>query len=131
MMAAMLLQPLRRCCGSTTTVLVRALAAGTQGDTAADKVLTSLRSQLSSGPSFADFLGGTPGTAPEDAPDESDLTPIAPPGRPARTHVPLPPWIRSTIPTGYNYHRIRKNLRDLKLATVRACRLVRRGRRAC
>ena len=69
-----------------TTAAAAAAAAGGQG-----RVLNALKDKLATGPSFADFLGGTPATAEGDVEaatvdDAADAaTPIAPPGRPART----------------------------------------------
>jgi lipoic acid synthetase len=31
---------------------------------------------------------------------------------------PLPSWLKQKVPTGPNFHRIRKNLRNLNLHTV-------------
>ena len=71
---------------SAGTKAAAAAAAGGQG-----RVLNALKDKLATGPSFADFLGGTPATAEGDVEaatvdDAADAaTPIAPPGRPART----------------------------------------------
>jgi len=127
-----------------------ATAPGADGAGAAPaKPIEKLKARLADGPSFHDFVAGGKGGAAVDD-DADDATPVAPPGRPAKTQyvvgadrgehvvgclaeqtvrrslstrlcpsVPLPPWLKFKIPTGYNYHRIKGSLRELNLATVR------------
>ena len=70
-----------------------------------------LKKKLENGPDFKDFLS--------DAPIEELIE-----GKPQSLkrvkgqHLRLPPWLKTEIPIGKNYARLKENLRDLKLNTV-------------
>lgn len=61
------------------------------------------KDKLSQGPGLKDFLSG-------------DAEPLKPLKKVERQR--LPEWLKTKIPTGENYHRIKENLRELKLNTV-------------
>lgn len=65
--------------------------------------LELLRDELSAGPSFETFVQG-------------DGAPAA--HRTQNRHVRLPEWLKTSIPVGANYSRIKSTLRELNLHTV-------------
>lgn len=73
------------------------------------------KKKLEDGPDFKDFLS--------DAPVE-ELIEGKQPEKPLNLkrvkgqHLRLPPWLKTEIPIGKNYARLKENLRDLKLNTV-------------
>ncbi|KAG0230503.1 hypothetical protein BGW42_000924 [Actinomortierella wolfii] len=85
--------------------------------------------KLANGPSFEDFVGGgnqklTPEEALElkdtvvdeaEAKKEAAATGVANRRKPKQR---LPDWLKTSIPVGKNYTRIKNNLRELKLHTV-------------
>ncbi|KAI9219675.1 Lip-syn 1 [Blastocladiella britannica] len=75
-------------------------------------------SKLASGPSFADFVGGNePTLSNEEALELAEPTSAQATRRP-RKHVRLPDWLKTDIPVGTEYQRIKRDLRGLKLHTV-------------
>lgn len=81
---------------------------------------TTFRDKLNAGPSFADFVSGG-------AKDKEPLTPedayalktalVGPAGR-KKEMTRLPSWLKTPIPEGENFKRIKKDLRGLNLHTV-------------
>eukprot|EP00158_Paraphelidium_tribonemae_P008871 Partr_v1_DN28712_c3_g1_i1_m62935 putative Catalyzes the radical-mediated insertion of two sulfur atoms into the C-6 and C-8 positions of the octanoyl moiety bound to the lipoyl domains of lipoate-dependent enzymes, thereby converting the octanoylated domains into lipoylated derivatives (By similarity) len=51
-----------------------------------------------------------------DAPSLGDFISSSTPNRPQ--HTRLPPWLKTEIPRGENYHKLKNTLRELKLHTV-------------
>ncbi|KAL7752530.1 hypothetical protein RI367_002064 [Sorochytrium milnesiophthora] len=84
--------------------------------------LKALKDKLSAGPAFGDFVGGEsePALSHEDALElESPAsTPLTGAQLRKSKHVRLPPWLKTDIPVGKNYNRIKDDLRGLKLHTV-------------
>ncbi|KXN73347.1 Lipoyl synthase [Conidiobolus coronatus NRRL 28638] len=75
----------------------------------------SFSDKLKEGPSFGDFVGGKTLSVEEalelKTPKNKQLVN-------RKGHTRLPEWLKTEIPKGDNYTRIKKNLRDLKLHTV-------------
>ncbi|KAI9228772.1 MAG: hypothetical protein DHS80DRAFT_30491 [Piptocephalis tieghemiana] len=65
--------------------------------------------KLDQGPSLDDFISGT-------THELQSSSSSSPPSKAAR--VPLPEWLKTEIPRGTNYNKIRKDLRNLNLHTV-------------
>ncbi|KAL5012739.1 hypothetical protein ScPMuIL_011290 [Solemya velum] len=69
------------------------------------------KEKLANGPDLADFVDGS----------VSDKVGLSENTTLKQTKVPrvrLPRWLKTEIPVGKNYHKIKRNLRDLKLHTV-------------
>lgn len=94
---------------------------------------TSFTDRLNTGPSFADFVVGSgSGAAPLSIPDSLEpASPTTPSGSRAlpdrirtvitpkgKELVRLPSWLKTTIPQGTNYNKIKEDLRGLQLHTV-------------
>ncbi|KAJ1983210.1 hypothetical protein H4R34_001410 [Dimargaris verticillata] len=106
---------------ATERVCQPSLAAGAAAEPpepAASTRLQDFRTKLADGPQLGDFAlnGGTSASSQTLTAEEAlEL---------ANTHTPdgrqkrLPPWLKRQFPTGANYHRIKRNLRELKLHTV-------------
>lgn len=76
---------------------------------------------MSLGPSFADFVGGGSSEAsealtPEDA-LELKTALVGPPGK-KKEITRLPEWLKTPVPIGDNYKKIKNDLRGLNLHTV-------------
>ncbi|KAJ3408250.1 hypothetical protein HDV05_005066 [Chytridiales sp. JEL 0842] len=72
---------------------------------------SAFASKLAEGPSFHDFLAK--GNEELELIEES---PVAIPKR--KKHVKLPEWLKTEIPVGKNFSKLKKDLRGLKLHTV-------------
>ncbi|KAF3941487.1 hypothetical protein ABW19_dt0210418 [Dactylella cylindrospora] len=81
----------------------------------AAKKKTSFTDKLNAGPSFADFV-----STPEPALSVSESLELKPtPGQlQKQNHVRLPTWLKTSIPVGTNYNKIKGDLRGLNLHTV-------------
>jgi len=109
--------------GTTTTTIVRHLATTSPqppstGNTSGRKRRpTTFTDKLNAGPSFSDFVtGGTAGgEAPEPAPQANKPQAFDKYGNPIAR---LPTWLKTPIPTGANFTRIKSDLRGLGLHTV-------------
>ncbi|KAH9638243.1 hypothetical protein HF086_013681 [Spodoptera exigua] len=74
--------------------------------------LDAIREKLREGPSFADFVS-------EDRPkDWEDYEGKLKREKGEAERLRLPPWLKTTIPTGSKFTGIKKQLRELKLSTV-------------
>ncbi|XP_053600256.1 lipoyl synthase, mitochondrial [Plodia interpunctella] len=74
--------------------------------------LDAIREKIREGPSFADFVS-------EDRPkDWDDYKGKLKREKGERERLRLPPWLKTTIPTGAKFHDIKKQLRSLNLSTV-------------
>ncbi|KAA8914672.1 mitochondrial lipoyl synthase [Sphaerosporella brunnea] len=108
------------------TIATRTLATATPDPTdgITKRRRTSFTDRLNSGPSFSDFLG---------EPSEALELPLAAAAAPPPTSDPrirtvitakgkevvrLPSWLKTSIPQGKNYSKIRDDLRGLQLHTV-------------
>ena len=65
------------------------------------------RDLIANGPSLDDFVSGNAPSSPEEL------------KRKKRQRLPLPVWLRTEVPKGKNFHRLKEDLRRLKLHTVR------------
>ncbi|RKO87497.1 hypothetical protein BDK51DRAFT_16610, partial [Blyttiomyces helicus] len=70
-----------------------------------------LSSKLGAGPDLGDFIAASTKMTPEEALELKE--PVGGAG-----HVRLPPWLKTEIPVGENFSRIKKDLRGLNLHTV-------------
>ncbi|KAL1972314.1 hypothetical protein VTN31DRAFT_7533 [Thermomyces dupontii] len=77
---------------------------------------TIFRDKLNAGPSFADFVSGNVGKDSAESYTFEKVM-VGPPGR-KKEITRLPPWLKTPIPEGENYKRIKNDLRGLKLHTV-------------
>ncbi|XP_017841222.2 lipoyl synthase, mitochondrial [Drosophila busckii] len=76
--------------------------------------LEEIRERLSKGPNFQDFVQN-----PENVKDEwEDYDGKLRRAKGETEQLRLPPWLKTTIPMGKNYAKIKSQLRDLKLSTV-------------
>ncbi|KAJ3335035.1 hypothetical protein HDU91_002394, partial [Kappamyces sp. JEL0680] len=78
----------------------------------------SLQSKISAGPKFEDFLrAGSQSLTLEESLElrepRVNLQPLT-----KKKHQKLPEWLKTDIPAGDNFKKIRKDLRGLKLNTV-------------
>jgi lipoic acid synthetase len=67
---------------------------------------------LNKGPSFADFVEGRAANG------SGNLDPISASLQSQKESVRLPPWLKTSIPKGKNFHKLKEDLRGLKLHTV-------------
>ena len=65
------------------------------------------KERLASGPTFNDFIENS---------TDNDNSDLIEPGKKKRPR--LPQWLKTEIPTGPNYHRLKETLRELNLHTV-------------
>jgi len=88
---------------------------------------TKFSDQLNTGPAFSDFVGApeTP-LSREDALELRTMV-VGPPGRQKKI-TRLPEWLKTPIPEGENFKRLRNDLRGLNLHTGRAVLLQLHGR---
>ncbi len=77
-------------------------------------VLETIRERLETGPQFQDFVQNPEYTKGDWQDYEGKLKKAK--GETARLR--LPPWLKTKIPLGKNYDRIKTQMRSLKLATV-------------
>ncbi|TDG42083.1 hypothetical protein AWZ03_011485 [Drosophila navojoa] len=90
-----------------TTTLVRAAS------TRVEK-LEEIRERLSKGPNFQDFIQNSDGVKEDWENYDGKLRRE----KGETQQLRLPPWLKTTIPMGKNYAKIKTQLRDLKLSTV-------------
>lgn len=76
--------------------------------------LDAIRERLSSGPSFQEFVQQPDEPAAEWHGYEGKLRRE----KGENERLRLPPWLKTKIPMGQNFSKIKQQLRDLKLATV-------------
>lgn len=82
--------------------------------TANGEKIEEIRERLTKGPNFQDFVQNPNYTKEEWAAYEGKLRRE----KGENERLRLPPWLKTTIPTGKNYSKIKSQLRELKLATV-------------
>lgn len=76
--------------------------------------LENIRERLAKGPSFQDFVQD-----PENSKQEwSDFEGKLRREKGENERLRLPPWLKTAIPMGKNFAKIKSQLRDLKLSTV-------------
>ncbi len=77
---------------------------------------TAFKDKLNAGPAFADFVGGENEVlAPEEA-LELKTAVVGPPGN-RRQITRLPDWLKTPVPVGDNFKKIKNDLRGLNLHT--------------
>ncbi|KAF3930211.1 hypothetical protein ABW20_dc0102862 [Dactylellina cionopaga] len=77
------------------------------------KKATSFTDKLNTGPSFADFV-----STPEPPLSISESLELTPAQLNKKNHVRLPTWLKTSVPIGTNYNKIKNDLRGLNLHTV-------------
>nr|XP_014090847.1 lipoyl synthase, mitochondrial [Bactrocera oleae] len=82
--------------------------------TAAKEKLEEIRGRLEKGPNFQDFVQNPEYTREEWTAYEGKLRRE----KGENERLRLPPWLKTTIPMGKNFAKIKTQLRELKLATV-------------
>ncbi|KAL7274882.1 hypothetical protein RUND412_002197 [Rhizina undulata] len=121
------LRPLVRCSGVSSNLsrpfipaLSRSLATTTIPDGITKRKSTTFTDRLNNGPSFADFVGGNEKLSPEDALKlKSATTGVRTVvGKNGKEIVRLPEWLKTSVPVGKNYNKIKNDLRGLNLHTV-------------
>ncbi|QLL30891.1 hypothetical protein HG536_0A07060 [Torulaspora globosa] len=80
------------------------------GSAARRRRTTEFTDSLNKGPSFEEFLSGRAA--------EYTLDPLERARQNAEEAKRLPKWLKVPIPKGQNYHRLKKDVADLKLSTV-------------
>ncbi|XP_044728714.1 lipoyl synthase, mitochondrial [Chrysoperla carnea] len=79
------------------------------------KAVEKIRDRLANGPSFEDFV--TKSTTEING-EWKNYDGKLRRDKGENTRLRLPPWLKTTIPTGKNFHKIKEQLRGLKLSTV-------------
>jgi lipoic acid synthetase len=77
---------------------------------------TRFSDRLNAGPSFADFVGGTEKTLSREDALELRTVVVGPPGKQKKI-TRLPEWLKTPIPEGDNFKRLKNDLRGLNLHT--------------
>ncbi|AAS54721.1 AGR231Cp [Eremothecium gossypii ATCC 10895] len=72
--------------------------------------MTEFTDKLNKGPSFEDFLTGKAA--------QMTLDPLEEARQNAEESKKLPAWLKVPIPKGKNFHKLKEDVRDLKLSTV-------------
>jgi len=88
---------------------------------------TKFSDQLNTGPVFSDFVGAPEKPLSREDALELRTVVVGPPGRQKKI-TRLPEWLKTPIPEGDNFKRLRNDLRGLNLHTGRAILLQLRGR---
>ncbi|KAF2199787.1 Lipoyl synthase [Delitschia confertaspora ATCC 74209] len=98
--------------------IYRSFATTTEPDTTKPaRRSTTFSDTLNSGPSFSDFISTSePPLTPSEA-YEIRTAQVGPEGR-KKTITRLPEWLKTPIPNGTNYKKIKNDLRGLNLHTV-------------
>lgn len=76
--------------------------------------IDEIRERLAKGPTFQDFVQDPDSAKEEWADFEGKLRRE----KGENERLRLPPWLKTTIPVGKNFAKIKSQLRELKLATV-------------
>jgi len=77
---------------------------------------TRFSDRLNTGPSFADFVGGTEKSLSREDALELRTVVVGPPGKQKKI-TRLPEWLKTPIPEGDNFKRLKNDLRGLNLHT--------------
>jgi len=77
---------------------------------------TQFNDQLNAGPSFADFVGGRDEPMTNEDALELRTAMVGPAGK-QRQITRLPEWLKTPVPVGDNFKKIKKDLRGLNLHT--------------
>ncbi|KAJ3292402.1 hypothetical protein HK104_005319 [Borealophlyctis nickersoniae] len=76
-----------------------------------------IQAKLASGPGLGDFIAALSKLTPEEALELKEPVVDGAPLK-KKKHVRLPSWLKTEIPVGENFSRLKKDLRGLKLHTV-------------
>ncbi|KAK6496394.1 hypothetical protein TWF481_002414 [Arthrobotrys musiformis] len=79
---------------------------------------TAFTDKLNSGPSFSDFLSTPEPPLSVSESLELNKQPLTPGQINRANHVRLPSWLKTSVPIGTNYNKIKSDLRGLNLHTV-------------
>ncbi|XP_074807650.1 lipoyl synthase, mitochondrial isoform X2 [Natator depressus] len=119
---AMALLQRGRCCRVAATTSLRRLVLGSQGRVCGSNVWSQYRASsslpdekkefLQNGPDFQDFVSGDFSDKSMWAEYKGNLK------RQKGERLRLPPWLKTEIPIGKNYNKLKSTLRSLKLHTV-------------
>lgn len=105
---------------SRVTILCASPYSSGNGQNKNNTVLTQLKERLENGPEFSDFVQGT--VSKEDTVLNKEGTWKEYPGKLVREkgdkRLRLPPWLKTEIPIGKNFSKLKEDLRGLKLHTV-------------
>jgi len=77
---------------------------------------TRFSDRLNAGPSFTDFVGGTEKPLSREDALELRTVVVGPPGKQKKI-TRLPEWLKTPIPEGDNFKRLKNDLRGLNLHT--------------
>jgi lipoic acid synthetase len=93
-------------------LVIRRSLESTAASTTTKRRRNTLLSKLNKGPSFDDFLAGKASSfEPQDAI-------LAASAVPKPETAKLPSWLKVPIPKGSNFHKLKKDVKELKLSTV-------------
>lgn len=85
-------------------------------DSAARRSATAFKDKLNSGPAFGAFIGGEEESLSQEDALELRTEVVELPGR-KKQITRLPEWLRTPVPVGDNFKKIRNDLRGLNLHT--------------
>lgn len=80
--------------------------------------LENLRHRIVSGPSLQDFINNPEPVLKDDAEEWDNYDEKLRRAKGEDERLRLPPWLKTTIPTGKNFSRLKEQLRKLNLHTV-------------
>lgn len=84
---------------------------------ASDK-LKEIRARLENGPDFQDFIQDDSSDVINSTRKWNDYDGLLKRSKDNNERLRLPPWLKTNIPLGENFAKIKQQLRELKLATV-------------
>lgn len=80
--------------------------------------MDNLRQRIISGPTLQDFINNPEPILKEDADEWENYDGKLRRGKGEDERLRLPPWLKTKIPTGKNFSRLKEQLRKLNLHTV-------------
>lgn len=96
---------------SSTANTGSASAGAPNGQTRRRRRITEFKDALNLGPSFEDFVSGR-------AAGFTVVDPLEQMRQDREEYKKLPKWLKVPIPKGVNYHKLKKDVKELKLSTV-------------
>jgi len=84
---------------------------------------TRFSDRLNGGPSFADFVGGSEKPLSREDALELRTVVVGPPGKQKKI-TRLPEWLKTPIPEGDNFKRLKNDLRGLNLHTGKLVKVI-------
>ncbi|KAJ9087210.1 Lipoyl synthase, mitochondrial, variant 2 [Entomophthora muscae] len=82
------------------------------------EILAAFAEKIKAGPRLGDFIPNQNKLSMEEALELKEAEKPIVSNKPGSKHVRLPSWLKTEIPVGANYAKIKKNLRELNLHTV-------------